>query len=107
MNSIYSVVLLGACLAAATSASAAVPPQAQPSSATAEVPYRSAFADYRPFREEPVTDWRASNGDVARGGGHVGLMRGTNAAARDQRTHEALGESGRSAKAPAADAHRH
>lgn len=37
--------------------------------------YRSAFEGYRPFREEPVADWRAVNEEVGRVGGHIGIMR--------------------------------
>ena len=102
MELIRTVVLLGACLAAATFASAAVPPEAQPSAATPEMTYRSAFADYRPFRDEPVTDWRALNDDVAAAGGHIGIMRGTNAAAGEQRSNK---PSAPPARAP--EAHRH
>ena len=105
MKSIRSFVLLGACLAGATYASAAVPPEAQSSSATPQITYRSAFADYRPFREEQVRDWRALNDDVAQTGGHVGIMRGTNAAAGQQNTPSR--EPARNGPPRAPDAHRH
>jgi hypothetical protein len=38
--------------------------------------YDSAFAGYRSYREEPVADWRAVNEEVARVGGHVGVLGG-------------------------------
>ena len=106
MTSIRSVVLLSACLAAPIS-SAAVPAEAEPSHPTLKITYRSAFADYRPFREEPVTDWRALNDDVAQAGGHVGIMRGTNAAAGQQRPNKPSGESAQSAPPRVPDAPRH
>jgi hypothetical protein len=37
--------------------------------------YRSAFEDYRPFREPEPAPWRDVNEEVARIGGHVGLMK--------------------------------
>ena len=53
--------------------------QAQPTDAAAPVPpagYRSAFEGYRASVDEPVADWRALNEEVARVGGHAGIMRG-------------------------------
>lgn len=38
--------------------------------------YRSAFSDYKPFREEAVADWRALNSEVGLVGGHKGVMGG-------------------------------
>ena len=102
-----SVILLGACLAAPAPVAAAVPPEAQPSGPAPEISYRSAFADYRSFREEPVTDWRALNEDVARAGGHAGILRGTKAAAGPQRPNNPPGDPVKSAPARAPDAHRH
>ena len=75
MSCTYSVVLLGACLAVSRVASAAVPPEGH-QSPPAETSYQSAFADYRPYQEEPITDWRALNESVAHTGGHAGIMRG-------------------------------
>jgi hypothetical protein len=105
MHFIRSVVLLGACLAATASVAAAVPPQAQPAGRTPEITYRSAFADYRPFREEPISNWRALNDEVGETGGHAGIMRGTNEAAGEQRPATPSGKPVKSAPAP--DAHRH
>ena len=38
--------------------------------------YRSAFADYRPYKEPVIVDWRAANEEVGRVGGHLGIVRG-------------------------------
>jgi hypothetical protein len=38
-------------------------------------PYESAYKDYRPFREEPVVDWRTVNDEVRDTGGHMGHIR--------------------------------
>ena len=38
--------------------------------------YRSAFEGYRPFREEPIVDWRKLNAEVGAAGGHIGIMGG-------------------------------
>lgn len=38
--------------------------------------YQSAFSGYRPLREEPVAPWREVNDEVARIGGHLGIVRG-------------------------------
>ena len=35
----------------------------------------SAFAGYRPFRDEPQTPWREVNDEVGRLGGHAGHMK--------------------------------
>ena len=37
--------------------------------------YRSPFADYRPFADEPLKDWRRANEEVHEAGGHAGLMK--------------------------------
>ena len=40
------------------------------------VTYRSAFEDYRPYREQGLAPWREVNEEVARVGGHAGVMKG-------------------------------
>ena len=37
--------------------------------------YRSAFEDYRPFRDQQLAPWREVNDDVARVGGHLGILK--------------------------------
>ena len=107
MKSICSVVLLGACLAVPTVASGAAPSEVHPSSPTPASAYRSAFADYRPFQDEPITDWRALNEGVAQAGGHVGIMRDASSSAS---THPSTRQSAgpvSSGPTRAPDAHRH
>ena len=49
---------------------------ANPAVSVPAVRYDSAFAGYRSFRDEDLPDWRALNDDVARAGGHVGILGG-------------------------------
>lgn len=49
-----------------------------PRAPDAKVPpaiYRSVFEDYRPYREQELAPWREVNEEVARAGGHVGVMK--------------------------------
>jgi hypothetical protein len=39
-----------------------------------ETKYKSAFAEYRGFRDEPVGSWRESNDRMQRLGGHMGHL---------------------------------
>jgi len=39
-------------------------------------PYRSAFANYRAWREPELMDWRRANDEVGAAGGHMGHVRG-------------------------------
>lgn len=39
------------------------------------VTYRSAFEEYRPYREQEIASWRAVNEEVARVGGHIGAIK--------------------------------
>ena len=48
---------------------------AKPEVPVPPVTYRSAFEDYRPYREEEVLSWRAVNEEVARVGGHIGVLK--------------------------------
>lgn len=43
--------------------------------------YRSAFADYRPLRDEAIGDWPRANDEVGRRQGHMGHRDAENAAA--------------------------
>ena len=47
-----------------------------PAAPAPSVSYGSAFADYQPFREEAIADWRSLNDEVGRIGGHKGVMGG-------------------------------
>lgn len=49
-----------------------------PRAPDAKVPpeiYRSVFDDYRPYREQELASWRQVNEEVARIGGHIGVMK--------------------------------
>lgn len=76
MRSFAIALLAGAVAAVTTSTAAQAPEHAnnQPSM------YRSAFADYRPFKDQPLATWRDANREVGRIGGHAGLLRGAGAA---------------------------
>ncbi len=55
-------------------------PRGDPTDPEAPAPvfhYESVFSGYRGFREEPLAPWRDVNDEVARVGGHIGIMRGT------------------------------
>jgi hypothetical protein len=72
-----TIIVVGALLAHASPLFAA---DANPTDAAAAAPvaaYRSPFEGYRSSSEEPVASWLSLNADVARIGGHVGIMRGT------------------------------
>ena len=60
-------------LAACAGDRAAAPPNAR--EAQAAVPlleYRSVFADYKPFADQELADWRKANDEVGAVGGHAG-----------------------------------
>jgi hypothetical protein len=61
---------------AAAQPAAPKPHPADPAAPVPVVKYESAFAGYRGFREEPLAPWRDVNDEVARIGGHIGIMRG-------------------------------
>ena len=60
-----------------TSAAAAQTPfnPRAPETKPPPVIYRSAFEEYRPYREPEIASWRAVNEEVARVGGHIGAMK--------------------------------
>jgi len=62
-------------------------PQTDPRDPKARVQpadYRSAFADYRPYNEPEIANWRAVNEEVGRVGGHLGIVRGEREAAKPE-----------------------
>jgi len=73
---INNLVVLPALYALATGFVAAQSEQRpDPREAQAVVPgieYRSAFSDYQRYRDPAIADWRSSNDEVGRLGGHVG-----------------------------------
>jgi hypothetical protein len=66
----------------------AQPAPAKPSAAKdappVRLPYASAFADYRPWREADPLPWARANQEVGTVGGHAGMLRGA-ARAEDAR----------------------
>jgi hypothetical protein len=69
-------------LALAKPALAATPAAADPAAAVPPVRYESAFAGYRPYREQPLADWRGVNEEVVAAGGHIGIFGGASGHAR-------------------------
>ncbi len=61
---------------AAAQQQAAKPHPADPAAPVPAVKYESAFSGYRGFREEPLAPWRDVNDEVARAGGHIGIVGG-------------------------------
>lgn len=74
-----TVVALCAAFAAASGvtnvAAQSLPDPADPAARVPAASYRSAFAGYRPMKDEPPTDWREANEAVARAGGWRALLR--------------------------------
>ena len=62
--------ILIASLAAAQGADR--PDPLDPRASAPPLEYRSGFADYRPFAEQDLADWRESNEAVGAAGGHAG-----------------------------------
>lgn len=52
------------------------PHPADPAAPAQAAQYESAFSGYRGFREEPLAPWREVNEEVARTGGHIGIVGG-------------------------------
>ena len=71
-----SVLALGCSAALSGAAIAAELKATDPAAPAPSASYGSAFADYKPFREEAIADWRALNEEVGRIGGHKGVMGG-------------------------------
>lgn len=49
---------------------------ADPAAPAPALQYESAFKGYHGFRETPLAPWRDVNDEVARVGGHLGIVRG-------------------------------
>lgn len=54
----------------------AKPQAADPAAPAPAAKYESVFSGYRGYREEPLATWREVNDEVARTGGHIGILRG-------------------------------
>lgn len=55
------------------------PSAADPAAPAPAVKYESVFSGYRGHRDEPLAPWREVNDEVARAGGHIGILRGAGA----------------------------
>jgi len=53
----------------------APPDPARAAAPVPAVPYRSAFDGYRRFGDTRPADWKAVNDEVARAGGHIGILK--------------------------------
>ena len=80
---------------------AAAPAPTDPGATVPGVEYQSVFSDYRPYADETVSDWRSINEEVARVGGHAGVVRGASGHANPAQVKPAQP----TAEAPAAQAH--
>ena len=73
------------------SAGSAAPYPNTPAPLSATLSYQSAFADYRPYREQPIVSWREANDNVGEIGGwrayskEVSQPDGTPASVPDER----------------------
>lgn len=72
---LYCAALVAPLTAAAQKPAANAGP-ADPGVAVPPVKYESALAGYSPWRDEKPAPWREVNDEVARIGGHIGIMRG-------------------------------
>jgi len=61
---------------AAAQQPASRPHPADPAAPVPAMRYESAFSGYSSFREEPLAPWRNVNDEVARAGGHIGIVGG-------------------------------
>lgn len=75
----FAVLMYGA-VALAPSAGAAQPNPTQPDAPVPAVKYESGFAGYVSFRVEKLAPWREVNDEVARAGGHIGIVGGAHGA---------------------------
>lgn len=80
MASRFALALYSAALLLPVAAFAQQPvARTNPAAADAAVPavkYESAFAGYTPYRDEKLAPWREVNDEVARVGGHIGIVGG-------------------------------
>lgn len=65
--------------AAAQQQNNARPHPADPAAAVPAVRHSSAFAGYQPLGNEKPAAWREANDEVARAGGHIGILKAASA----------------------------
>ena len=80
------IVLFAAALAAPLAFGQTPQPSAAPDkpAASSLLPYVSAFADYRPYREREPLPWARANDEVGAIGGHAGTLRAAPPAAQSR-----------------------
>ena len=70
-------IVLGLAFAVASAAYGQQRPEAaDPAAPVPVATYESAFATYRPYRDEPLRKWADVNQEVTAGGGHAGIFGG-------------------------------
>lgn len=75
----WALLLYGTLALAGSASGQPAPAESGPADPGAPVPafrYESVFTDYRPYREEKLAPWRDVNDEVARIGGHIGILKG-------------------------------
>jgi len=72
MKSVMLLLLSALAVGAAFAQSEGKKDPMKPDASVPAVTYRSAFEDYRPYRDQEVAPWRELNEEVARAGGHRG-----------------------------------
>jgi hypothetical protein len=109
------ILSLVALVSAAASAGAAqpLPRSTDPNAPVPGVQYESVFSGYRLHQEPAIAPWRDVNDEVARAGGHVGIMGGAGGhGSHGKSTAKSPTASGQppvgsAPKAPAGGAHTH
>jgi hypothetical protein len=76
MKTLFAIAVLAAVAPFATAQQRPPPEPANPTAPVLTFKYESAFSGYRGFREEPLAPWRDVNDEVARAGGHIGIVGG-------------------------------
>lgn len=76
MKLFIALVVLAALAPRAAAQQRAEPQAANPAAPAPAAKYESGFSGYRGHREEPLAVWREVNDEVARAGGHIGILRG-------------------------------
>lgn len=87
----YGLILAMLALAASGMAQAQIDRRDDPGDAkavAAPMQYRSAFADYRAYKEPEIANWRDLNEAVRSAGGHAGLVAKPSSSAREARPRE-------------------
>ena len=76
MKTLFAIAVLAAVAPFAAAQQQPRPEPTDPATPVRAFGYDSTFSGYRGFREEPLAPWRDVNDEVARIGGHIGIVRG-------------------------------